>query len=61
MRDTDSELLHALGKVVLVVVLRDHNLWRSRSRRGGRGAGATVVNDSGHSLEQRLLVDLVDR
>ena len=61
MRGANSELLHAIGEVVLVVVLWNHNLWRSRSRRGGRGAGATVVNDSGHSLEQQLLVHLADR
>ena len=57
---TDAKITDALGPVVLVVVLGNDDLRHARSRSGGRGTRAAVVNDGRDPSEEQLLIDLVD-
>ena len=61
MRGSKPEVMDSLGPVVLVVDLRDNDLRHARKRGGGGGPRAAMVDHHSDLLEQRLLVDFVDR
>ena len=60
MRKSAAEVLDAVGKVELIVMLRNDDLRRTGARRGGCRAGASMVQRGCDAGEQGLLVDLVD-
>jgi hypothetical protein len=61
MRRTYAQRVDSLRPVVLIVVIRDHDLWRAGERRCGRRSRAAVVRDGSNAREQCVHVDLADR
>src|SRR5687767_13040999 len=60
MRRTDPQVPDSAGPIRLISNLRHDHLSSPRPRGRCRSASTAVVNDSSHSREQRLLVDLTD-
>ena len=61
VRDPRTQLVNATRPIVLVVHLRDDDLWRAGERGARRRTGAAVVDGRCDALEQRSLIDLADR